>query len=49
VRDAARRSLGALSADVTDLAERARLGKLAQREVEDGSFCISNLGMYGTE
>jgi hypothetical protein len=27
---AARRSLGAVSADVTDLAERARLGKLAQ-------------------
>jgi pyruvate dehydrogenase E2 component (dihydrolipoamide acetyltransferase) len=46
---AARRSLGAVSADVTDLAERARLGKLAQREIQGGSFCISNLGMYRTE
>ena len=49
VRDAARRSLSAVSADVSELAERARLGKLTQREIEGGSFCISNLGMYGTE
>jgi pyruvate dehydrogenase E2 component (dihydrolipoamide acetyltransferase) len=49
VRDAARRSIGAISADVSDLAQRARLGKLAQNEIEGGSFCISNLGMYGTE
>jgi pyruvate dehydrogenase E2 component (dihydrolipoamide acetyltransferase) len=49
VRDAARRSLSAVSADVSELAERARLGKLNQREIEGGSFCISNLGMYGTE
>ena len=49
VRDAARRSLSAVSADVSGLAERARLGTLAQREIEGGSFCISNLGMYGTE
>src|ERR1700730_18640304 len=49
VRDAARRSLSAVSADVSELAERARLGTLAQREIEGGSFCISNLGMYGTE
>jgi pyruvate dehydrogenase E2 component (dihydrolipoamide acetyltransferase) len=49
VRDAARRSLSAVSADVSELAERARLGTLTQREIEGGSFCISNLGMYGTE
>jgi pyruvate dehydrogenase E2 component (dihydrolipoamide acetyltransferase) len=49
VRDAARRSLSAVSADVSELAERARLGRLTQPEIEGGSFCISNLGMYGTE
>jgi pyruvate dehydrogenase E2 component (dihydrolipoamide acetyltransferase) len=49
VRDAARRSLSAVSANVSELAERARLGTLTQREIEGGSFCISNLGMYGTE
>ncbi len=49
VRDAARRSVTAVSADLRDLAERARRGNLSQREIEGGSFCISNLGMYGTE
>jgi pyruvate dehydrogenase E2 component (dihydrolipoamide acetyltransferase) len=49
VRDVARRSITALSAEVAELAERARSGKLAQRDIEGGTFCISNLGMYGTE
>jgi len=49
IRDADTRSLSAVSADMRDLAERARLGKLSQSEIEGGSFCISNLGMYGTE
>jgi pyruvate dehydrogenase E2 component (dihydrolipoamide acetyltransferase) len=49
VRDAGRRSLSAVSADVSELAERARSGRLTQPEIEGGSFCISNLGMYGTE
>jgi pyruvate dehydrogenase E2 component (dihydrolipoamide acetyltransferase) len=49
VRDASRRSLTAVSADLSDLAGRARAGKLSQYEIEGGSFCISNLGMYGTE
>jgi pyruvate dehydrogenase E2 component (dihydrolipoamide acetyltransferase) len=49
VRDVARRSITAVSGDLSDLAARARDGKLAQREIEGGAFCISNLGMYGTE
>jgi len=49
VRDVSRRSIITVSADLADLAERARLGKLAQHEIEGGAFCISNLGMYGTE
>jgi pyruvate dehydrogenase E2 component (dihydrolipoamide acetyltransferase) len=49
VRDAAGRSISSLSRELADLAARARDGKLAQREIEGGSFCISNLGMYGTE
>lgn len=32
---------------VTDLAERARSGRLKQHELEGGSFAVSNLGMYG--
>jgi len=49
VRDVARRSITAVSAEVSELAERARSGRLAQRDIEGGTFCISNLGMYGTE
>ena len=49
VRDVARRSVSTVAADLADLAARAREGKLHQRELEGGSFCVSNLGMYGTE
>ncbi|MFJ4175318.1 dihydrolipoamide acetyltransferase family protein [Microbacterium sp. NPDC089696] len=48
VRGAHSLSLGALSATVRDLAGRAREGRLKQRELEGGSFSVSNLGMYGT-
>ncbi|HYP91600.1 MAG TPA: 2-oxo acid dehydrogenase subunit E2 [Mycobacterium sp.] len=49
VRDVARRSVSTVAADLADLAARAREGKLHQRDIEGGSFCVSNLGMYGTE
>lgn len=38
----------ALAAAITDLATRAREGKLKQHEIEGGSFAVSNLGMFGT-
>jgi pyruvate dehydrogenase E2 component (dihydrolipoamide acetyltransferase) len=40
-------ALSAVSERVADLAERARAGRLQQRELEGGSFSVSNLGMYG--
>lgn len=49
VCDAAGRRITAIAEDVRDLAVRAREGRLAQHEIEGGSLCISNLGMYGTE
>ncbi len=49
VRDVARRSVSTVAADLADLAARAREGKLHQGDIEGGSFCVSNLGMYGTE
>jgi len=49
VRDVASRSVSTVAADLADLAARAREGKLHQRDIEGGSFCVSNLGMYGTE
>ncbi len=36
-----------ISAQVADFAERARGGRIQQRELEGGSFSVSNLGMYG--
>ncbi len=39
--------LSGISSKVKDLATRARDGKLAPEEYQGGSFCISNLGMFG--
>ncbi|MGD8310851.1 MAG: pyruvate dehydrogenase complex dihydrolipoamide acetyltransferase [Chromatiales bacterium] len=49
IRDAETKSLSALSAEMKDLATRARTRKLAPHEYVGGSFTISNLGMYGVE
>ncbi|WP_417564097.1 dihydrolipoamide acetyltransferase family protein [Microbacterium sp.] len=48
VRGVDRMSVTELSAQIRDVAERARDGKLRQNELEGGSFSVSNLGMYGT-
>jgi pyruvate dehydrogenase E2 component (dihydrolipoamide acetyltransferase) len=49
IRDAEAKSLSALSAEMKDLAARARDRRLAPHEYVGGSFTISNLGMYGIE
>ncbi|MFQ6754971.1 pyruvate dehydrogenase complex dihydrolipoamide acetyltransferase [Cereibacter sphaeroides] len=49
LRDAHQKSLSALSAEMKDLAARARTKKLAPHEYQGGSFAISNLGMFGVE
>jgi pyruvate dehydrogenase E2 component (dihydrolipoamide acetyltransferase) len=49
VRAADRKSLSAISAEVADLAARARNGQLAPEEYQGGSFTISNLGMFGVQ
>jgi pyruvate dehydrogenase E2 component (dihydrolipoyllysine-residue acetyltransferase) len=36
-----------LSAQVADVAERARTGRIHQHELQGGSFSVSNLGMFG--
>jgi pyruvate dehydrogenase E2 component (dihydrolipoamide acetyltransferase) len=46
VVDADKKSLGTISAEVKDLAVRARENKLKQEELDKGTFTISNLGMY---
>jgi pyruvate dehydrogenase E2 component (dihydrolipoamide acetyltransferase) len=49
VRDVGSLIVTALAAQVKDLAERSRTGKLRQEELEGGSMSVTNLGMYGTE
>ena len=49
LQDADTKSLSALSAQMKDLASRARDRKLAPHEYMSGSFAISNLGMMGIE
>ncbi len=49
LQDAEKKSLSALSAQMKDLAGRARDGKLAPHEYVGGSFAISNLGMFGID
>jgi pyruvate dehydrogenase E2 component (dihydrolipoamide acetyltransferase) len=49
LRDAQQKSLSALSAEMKDLAARAKTRKLAPHEYQGGSFAISNLGMFGIE
>jgi pyruvate/2-oxoglutarate dehydrogenase complex dihydrolipoamide acyltransferase (E2) component len=49
LKDASMKSLSALSAEMKDLATRARDRKLAPHEYQGGSFAISNLGMFGID
>ena len=47
LRDVHTASLSAVATQTADLARRAREGRLQQRELEGGSFSVSNLGMFG--
>jgi pyruvate dehydrogenase E2 component (dihydrolipoamide acetyltransferase) len=49
LRDAEKKTMSALSAEMKDLATRAKTKKLAPHEYQGGSFAISNLGMMGIE
>jgi pyruvate dehydrogenase E2 component (dihydrolipoamide acetyltransferase) len=47
IRQADRKSLIEISAEMRDLAARAKAGKLKPEEYQGGGFSISNLGMFG--
>uniref|UniRef100_UPI003B520645 pyruvate dehydrogenase complex dihydrolipoamide acetyltransferase n=1 Tax=Roseovarius indicus TaxID=540747 RepID=UPI003B520645 len=49
LKDADMKSLSTLSAEMKDLATRARDRKLSPQEYQGGSFAISNLGMFGID
>lgn len=47
IRNADRLSVSEIDSSLTDLAERARANRLRLEDVQDGTFTISNLGMFG--
>ncbi len=49
IRGCERLSIPEIAAARAALVERARAGKLQQVDLEDGTFTISNLGMFGVE
>jgi pyruvate dehydrogenase E2 component (dihydrolipoamide acetyltransferase) len=49
IREAERLSLAETAARRTELVDRARNAKLAQADLEAGTFTISNLGMFGVD
>jgi len=49
LRRAETKTVGALAEEMAALAEKARAGKLLPEEYQDGTFTISNLGMFGVK
>ncbi|MDQ6983074.1 MAG: pyruvate dehydrogenase complex dihydrolipoamide acetyltransferase, partial [Mariprofundus sp.] len=49
IRFAEQKGITAISAEVKELAGRARAGELKPEEYSGGTFSISNLGMYGVK
>ena len=49
IRSAERLRLGEIAAARSDLVTRAREGKLQRADLEEGTFTISNLGMFRVE
>ena len=49
IRHADRKGLATISAEMKDLAARAKSGKLKPEEFQGGGFSISNMGMFGVK
>ena len=49
VRDADKKGVLAISGEIKELAKRAKDKKLKPEEMQNGTFSISNLGMFGIE
>ncbi|MBT07607.1 MAG: pyruvate dehydrogenase complex dihydrolipoamide acetyltransferase [Rhodospirillaceae bacterium] len=47
VKDAGNKGLASISAEMKELAKKARAGELLPEQYQGGTFSISNLGMYG--
>jgi len=47
IRHADYKNVGQISSEIKSLAKAAKEGKLKEEQYKGGSFCVSNLGMYG--
>ena len=47
VKDCDRKNLAQIAADVNDIAARARADRLKPDDIQDGTFSITNAGVYG--
>ncbi len=47
VRDADKKSVGTISAEIRDMAGRAREGKIKPNELDGATFQVTSLGMFG--
>ena len=49
IRNADQKSLVEIGKSIRDLADRARKNQLSRDEISDGTFTVTNLGMFGVE
>ena len=49
IRDADRKTISGLREAIVSLSEKARSGKLSADDLNQGTFTVSNLGMYGID
>lgn len=49
VQDVPHKGLAQIASEIADVAERARSNRLRPQDVADGTFSISNLGMFGVD
>lgn len=49
IREVQKKSIAQITAELHDLVERAKAGKLTPEDISGGTFTISNLGMFGID
>jgi pyruvate dehydrogenase E2 component (dihydrolipoamide acetyltransferase) len=49
VRDADKKQLSQISSELEELVEKARQGKLSKKQLTEGTFTVTNLGMYDVD
>ncbi|WP_163526314.1 dihydrolipoamide acetyltransferase family protein [Halobacillus ihumii] len=48
IKDADEKSIKGIARDITDLASKARQGKLTSKDMEGGTFTVNNTGSFGS-